>query len=342
MLCNASQVLIRNEELFAQGKWLLVNPPEANVFRELSCKDLSGFHQYFDVYEKAARLHLPEKQSFAAVFEPESLFDGAVVYMPKAKQHAKMLLANIASYIKPGGQLMLVGENKEGIKSSAKLLEPFGDRVNKLDSARHCSLFCTQIKEGTPEFKLQDWLHEYEIQVNEQVFPLCSLPGVFSHGELDAGTALLLEQDYPKLSGNVLDFACGAGVIAISLGLTHPGIKLTLSDINALGLFCAEKSLKLNNLEAAIVPSNGLGNINDKFDAVFTNPPFHTGVKTDYSITQDFIRDIKNQLKPGAELVLVANRFLKYPQILEDTLGNVSTIAQTSKFNLYRCLKHPS
>ena len=339
MLSNASQVLVRNEELFSKGKWLLINPPEANIFRQLNCQDLAGFHQYFDVYEQAIKLNVPEKHSFAAVFESEDKFDGAVVYMPKAKQHAKMLLANIASIVKPGGQLMLVGENKEGIKSAAKLLEPFGDRVNKLDSARHCSLFCTQINEGVPAFNLQAWAHEYEIRVNNQHFSLYSLPGVFSHGELDPGTALLLEQNYPKLSGNVLDFACGAGVIGISLGLKHPGIHLTLSDINALSLYCAEKSLKLNNLDAVIVPSNGLGNIDNKFDAVFTNPPFHTGVKTDYSITQDFIRDIKRQLKPRAELVLVANRFLKYPQILEDTLGNVSTIAQTSKFNLYRCSK---
>ena len=44
-------------------------------------------------------------------------------------------------------------------------------------------------------------------------------------------------------------------------------------------------------------------------------------------------------MNKDAQLILVANRFLKYPQILQDCLGMVETMAQTSKFNLYRCKK---
>ena len=81
-----------------------------------------------------------------------------------------MLLANIARFIKPNGQLLLVGENKEGIKSAAKLLEPFGERVNKLDSARHCSLFCTEVSTQVPDFNIEDWLETVGHQPARTVF----------------------------------------------------------------------------------------------------------------------------------------------------------------------------
>ena len=66
-----------------------------------------------------------------------------------------------------------------------------------------------------------------------------------------------------------------------------------MSDINALSLFCAEKSAAANGVKANILASNGLQNVEGKFNAVFTNPPFHTGVKTDYSVTEKFIQSVK-------------------------------------------------
>lgn len=339
MLANASQVLVRNAELFSEGRWLLVNPPEGHIFKQLDAELLEGFHQYFDIYQQSVKLTSEENQTFSAVFETPNQFDGAVVYMPKAKQHAKMLLANIAALVKPGGQLMLVGENKEGIKSAAKLLEPYGARVNKLDSARHCSLFCTQVNDHVAPFNMNDWQQTFTIKAGSLAYPIVSLPGVFSHGELDMGTALLLEQDYSQPGRTILDFACGAGVIGIYLSLKYNPTSVTMSDINALGLYCAEKSCELNEVKASIVASNGLAEINQKFDGVFTNPPFHTGVKTNYSVTESFISQVKQHLNPGGQLILVANRFLKYPQIIEDAMGNVATIAQTNKFNLYKSKK---
>lgn len=336
MLTNASQVLVRNEELFMQGRWLLANPAEGFIFKELGNPDVSGFHQYYDVYQQSVTLTDEARHIFAEALSTDTPFDGAVVYMPKSKQHAKMLLANVASCVKAGGQLLLVGENKEGVKSGAKLLEGFGERVNKIDSARHCSLFVTQVNDDVAPFSLPDWLSEFTVKVGALHYPVASLPGVFSDGELDAGTRLLLEQNYALTSERLLDFACGAGVIGVGLAKQHPSITITMSDINALSLFCARKSCEMNNVQARVLASNGLKDINGKFDAVFTNPPFHTGVKTDYSITETFIRDIRQHLAPGGQLTLVANRFLKYPQLLEGCLGNVATIAQTNKFNLYK------
>lgn len=337
MLSNPSQVLVRNKDLFQQGSWLLAGAPDGSVFHELAHLDVSGFHQMYDVYTSTKQQTPSDKHHFGAALNCHQTFDGAVVYMPKAKAHARMLLANVAASVKPGGMLMMVGDNKGGVKSAAKLLEIYGSNVNKIDAARHCSLYATEVTQAVDRFELNPWFEYWDVSVAGISLKIASLPGVFSHGELDAGTRLLLENTPKPRPGFLYDFACGAGVIGCFLGKMTPKARLLMSDVSALALTSTEETLKLNNVSADVVASDGLSNVTGQFDAIYTNPPFHTGIKTDYGITERFIAGIKSHLKPGASLTLVANRFLKYPDLLERNIGRHTLTAQTNKFNLYYC-----
>lgn len=343
MLSAPSQVLIRNRELFNEGRWALVNPQDSAIFKELSNASLTGFHQFFDIFKQATNTSPQIQHHFAAAFEVEDKLDGAVVYMPKAKQHARMLLANIAACVKPGGLLLLVGDNKAGVKSAAKLLDGFGAQVNKVDSARHCSLFAVEIADGIPEFSISDWETQYPITSKGTQIKVVSLPGVFSHGELDAGTSLLLDNVDAIKGGELLDFACGAGVIGVMLAKqakeNQVNVTLTMSDVSALAVHCAKRTASVNDINATVLASDGLTEISGKFDSIYTNPPFHTGIKTDYSVTEGFIRQLSQHMTPGASLLLVANRFLKYPDFLDAAFGATQTVAQTNKFSLYLCHK---
>ena len=128
MLTLPSKILLRSEHLLQQGRWLLVNPCDGDVFSELDNPQVYGFHQYFDIYQDSVKHTGTDKHTFAASYPCEAIFDGVVVYMPKSKAQAQMLLANVASCLKPNATLLLVGENKGGIKSAPKLLEPFTTR----------------------------------------------------------------------------------------------------------------------------------------------------------------------------------------------------------------------
>lgn len=331
-----NSVILRNRDFFSQGKWLLANPQSAEIYSELQESDVFGFHQYFDVYQQACNNHDPKCHQFAAQYKATESFDGAVVYMPKAKAHGKMLIANMAAAVKPGGQLLLVGENKAGIKSAAKLLEPFSTQVNKIDSARHCTLFCAQLNQQPKSFDIQQWTTHFTININDTALSLVSVPGVFGHGELDAGTQLLLENIVLPIKGRVLDFACGDGVIGCYIAKTQPKTEVVMSDVSALATYCAEQSARQNNLQCSVIASDGLDGITGKFNAVYTNPPFHTGIQTNYSVTERFISQLKSKLTPYAHMVLVANRFLKYPDAIEQSFGKVNVLAKTSKFSLYR------
>ncbi|MCC2608050.1 class I SAM-dependent methyltransferase [Planctobacterium marinum] len=341
MLSAPSQCLLRQKDMLLEGRWLLVNPTDAFVFDELP-ETVSGFHQYFDQYQAAARRQ-PHRHSFGITLPEETeKFDGIVLYLPKAKKHTVWLLAHLATLLNPNGFLCLVGENKGGIKSSGKLLEAVGERANKIENARHCSVLATVVAQSQP-FNLDAYISKQTMSVSNhngntdiQVY---SLPGVFSHGELDAGTQLLLENIEKVPDGNVLDFACGCGVVGAYLAAQNTQSSVTLSDINALALHCSEMTMSHLNNERQITASNGLDLVEGQFRAIYTNPPFHTGLETDYGITDIFIQDASRKLQSGGELWLVANRFLPYAEQLKRSFNNCKTVAQTTKFTLYRCIK---
>ena len=335
MLSNPSQLLVRNAHLFEQGQWLLANAEDAQVFSELD-GDIDGFHQNLQVY---SQLKTQDNHEFAVALASEKRYDGIVLYMPKAKEHAAMLLANLACHLKPGGCLMLVGENNSGVKSAPKLLADYGHKAVKLDAARHCSLFNMVLSAEVKPFNLDQWAREFELNIAEHNLRIYSLPGIFSHKSLDDGTKLLLENLKPIPTAPVLDFACGAGIIGVFLAKKNPAIQLTMSDVSAIAVHCAGRTAEINGVKADVLASDGLKDITRKFAAIYTNPPFHTGTHTDYSITEQFLRDANAHLGVNGSLTLVANAFLDYPPIMEKHLAAPLVMAHTTRFKLYHCQK---
>lgn len=352
MLSPQSQCLLRQKELFNEGRWLLVNPTDAFVFTELPASVL-GFHQYYDQF-LAASANQQDRHVFGAVYpskeQSNEKFDGIVLYLPKAKKHTTWLLKHLASLLKTKGLLCIVGENKGGVKSCGKLLEAVGTHANKIESARHCSVFASVVSD-VPKFTLENSVSWFSTKINDQQLKMATLPGVFSHNELDGGTQLLLENIPAVPDGNILDFACGNGVIGSYLTKLNPKIQLTLSDVSALAIYCTKQtfghlgdSADANKAVSAktvtnIIASNGLAQVEGKYRAIYTNPPFHKGIANDYNITQQFIADAAAKLQPRGELWLVANHFLPYAEHLERHFGSFRRAAETTKYILYHCIK---
>ncbi len=345
MLSLPSQLLLRNEELFQEGRWALVNASDTAVFGQLP-STVYGLHQFYDSYKSLSK-SAPEKHIFAADFSLEQVsepFDGIVIYMPKAKQHLDMLLANMAHLIKHNGLLMVVGENKSGIKSVAKQLEAHGTNINKIDAAKHCALLGATIESPAEDFDINKYGIVRTYQVNAHSLKVYSLPGVFGHKQFDPGTQLLLQQfndpeELRKIRGKLYDFACGTGIIGSYFKRANPKLKVTMSDISALATYCSKQTLALNELEAEVIASNGMQEVNQHFDHIVSNPPFHDGLKNEYGITQAFIKDAHAKASRGSRLTLVANRFLPYPEHIEKTFFKFTTLCKTNKFCVYQGLK---
>ncbi|WP_375057181.1 16S rRNA (guanine(1207)-N(2))-methyltransferase RsmC [Zobellella sp. DQSA1] len=261
---------------------------------------------------------------------------GLLLLMPKAKAEADYLLAACLPLLPPGAPIFIAGDNKGGVKAAPRLLAPYCEQVNKLDSARRASLYQASLTSPVPAFTPADWICRYPL-VEEQL-QICALPGVFSAAHLDSGSKLLLDT-MTDLGGRVLDFGCGAGVIGASLLKRHPGLELELIDINALALEASRLTLAENRLQAKVYASDGLAQVTGKFNYIVTNPPFHAGLKTFYHTTETLLTQAADYLLPGGSLILVANAFLPYPELIERSFGHCDTLAATGKFKIYRATR---
>ena len=150
--------------------------------------------------------------------------------------------------------------------------------------------------------------------------------GVFSKGEVDTGTRLLLEALPEEMSGEILDLGSGWVVIGISIAKKWPETKVTLADVNTRALDLSRENAKRNRAEVACVESDGMAALAGRtFDAVVTNPPIRAGKQVIYQM----FADAANALKPGGALYLVirkqqgAESCMKYLQTIYDSVEKI-------------------
>lgn len=292
----------------------------------------------------------------------------AIFVMPREKALLRMMAVALAEAVGPGGCVYAVGEVRAGARSAAPHLECGFEHVRKIDSARHCVLYEAQSPRKDARFRQEDFFETWTLDSVTPPLTICSLPGVFAHGGLDAGTALLLETladdrhaatlglpryrfeastDHgtdPSPAGDfrALDVGCGAGVVGAALLRHAPQTRLLMTDSNALALESSRATLAANGLSAEVLASDGLGQVlswrdgagNGAFDLVISNPPFHDGHRERVDLGAGVFDGIGRLMAPGARLVIVVNRHLPWPQWLDETFGSHEVIARDRRYQV--------
>lgn len=160
--------------------------------------------------------------------------------------------------------------------------------------------------------------------------------GVFSRGEVDYGTHVLLSALPDKLAGRVLDLGCGWGPIGVSVGKKWPGCAVVMGDLNQRALALAAKNARDNGVTAQTVESDGLDAIPGSFDFILTNPPIRAGKQTIYRM----FSQCAGRLRPEGEMYLVirkqqgAESAIRY---LKTIFDQVDTIEKSGGFWIIRC-----
>tara|TARA_R110002072_G_scaffold172728_5_gene327071 strand:- start:14723 stop:15733 length:1011 start_codon:yes stop_codon:yes gene_type:complete len=332
-----TQLIERNAQQFSDYKNLLVVGPPADDDLSFLCPQKVLTLDY-RVY-KSLLSGLADDIEYSLSHQADLVYDGAVVFLPKSKGELDLLLAYIAPMLQRDADIYLVGEKKGGIASAAKKLQDFGEDASKLDSAKHCQLWHVSLGVEAKLFDIDQWIKTIEFDFKGVLIKIAAIPGVFSFAELDEGTALLMDNMFNKLDGRILDFGCGCGVLGVYAKIINPGINLEMVDINLLALICAAKTAELNGIEAKIYPSDGWQDVAGRVNGVVTNPPFHSGIATEYQTTEYFIHKAKDKMAKYAPLLLVANTFLKYAAIIEKTFGRCDVLAETRKFRVYKSFR---
>ena len=307
---------LQRREFAGSGLW--INPEKDDCWQKAKkhCPSLKLFSQDYGVYTFLQQSGADVKFS---AFPPvdDAKYQWVILNLPRQKALLRMLLECVTALLAADGVLWLAGENQAGIKSADKLLKSCFGQVRKLDNARHCTLY----EAGKP-LKQQDfdplaYRQEWPLDCTPTPIKVISYPGVFAHGRIDAGTALLLDTlAETRIEGDVLDFACGAGVIGACIAAGHAHTHVTLLDSSALALRACQETLAANQLTGSVLASDGLSELSGSFDLIVSNPPIHTGVRTDSRLSIRLLDSVHDHLNPGGMLIMVANIHLPYEKWL--------------------------
>jgi len=332
-----SQIIAKNlgqHKTGGSALWINPEPDDCWYSMRARCDSLKLFCQDYAAFTFLQQTGA-EVDFSAFPAGSEEKYDWIIMNLPRQKALLEMLLDCAASLLAEGGVLWLAGENKAGIKSAGKLLQLHFGQVRKLDNARHCGLLEARAQLQHQPFEPLDYREQWLLDCGGTRISVLSYPGVFAHGRLDGGTALLLSALADmQLHGDVLDFACGAGVIGSCIAAQHAGARVTFLDTSALALKACEDTLNANHLQGAVLASDGLDDVSGSFDLVVTNPPIHAGVRTDNRLGMRLMESAHVHIRAGGCLILVANLHLPYENWLSTRFRSCTQLASNENFKV--------
>ncbi|NGZ05616.1 MAG: class I SAM-dependent methyltransferase [Magnetococcales bacterium] len=263
--------------------------------------------------------------------------------LPQGKEAARLAIDTALAALTPTGKLWLFGEKESGIRSLSKRYSGCETALCKGHLRLHTLTAASQPLpdkgESAPFRPQADGFACLEYDG----LPIAVRPGIFSWRTIDAATRLLLEAVRETPGRSVLDWGCGSGVIGVTLARRFPEIQVVLSDDLVTATRCARRTVEMNDLSGrcTVLTEDGLGPAlsRQKFDTIFTNPPFHRGVRTDHEATLAFLAQANACLNTQGSLWLVGNRFLDYGTLLRQQFGQVEEMEGDDAFTLWRALK---
>jgi 16S rRNA (guanine1207-N2)-methyltransferase len=148
---------------------------------------------------------------------------------------------------------------------------------------------------------------EITIDAVEPPLTLRTDHGVFSHGRLDTGTALLLRQaPPPPESGAFLDLGCGAGPLALTLARRAPAARVVAVDVNERARALCAANASRNGLSNIEVVAPGDIEPQLRFDVIWSNPPIRIGKAQLHELLGRWL----GRLTPTGNAVLVVHKHL--------------------------------
>lgn len=260
----------------------------------------------------------------------------AAIRLPKAKAALRFAMHAAASVV-GDGPVYVYGSKDEGIRSIPKVLAELFGRVDTLAIKRHCRLLVGRGVGGALSIRapLEAWAQSTTLALPSGERAWISYPGVFAKGGLDAGTRMLLDAlPIPEPQARVLDFACGAGVIAAELRAREPDIAVDMLDADTVALAAA----RANVPGARCIASDAWRTApRARYDLIVSNPPIHRGKSEDFAALAALIEEGAQRLHDGGALWLVVQRQVPVKRLFHEAgLFDVQSVAEDGRFQVWR------
>lgn len=271
-----------------------------------------------DSYLTAGYTCLP---GLSALPAPER-FAAAVVFVPRAKAEARLLLAEAEAVTE--GPVLVDGGKTDGIDSILKALRKLSDISTPISKA-HGKIFWFQGGNNT----LADWAPAASTEVDGFV----TAPGVFSADGIDPASALLVKTLPQKLGSVVADLGAGWGYLSSQI-LMRDGVKeVHLVEADHVALDCARGNVTDSRAQFHWADARSW-KAPTQVNTVVMNPPFHSGRSAEPELGQAFIASAANMLVASGHLWMVANRHLPYETLLGQRFAAVNEVAGDNRFKV--------
>jgi len=265
----------------------------------------------------------------------------ATLRLPKAKEELEMAVHAAAASLQAAAPLWVYGANDEGAGSAEGRIREILGSATTVASGGRCRVLESMRPEDMPGLlgTLDTWQTSFPLDAPHLPATWKTLPGVFAHGRLDAGTRALMET-IPMLSAGarVLDFACGSGLLGGYVAARQPEVSVDFLDADTVALEAVEANIP----EARTILSDGLRELGDRrYDLIVSNPPYHEGKDETSRVLEELARGAPAHLTEKGTLLLVTQRRLPVQVHLEAVFGTVQAVFDDGPHRIWRASVSP-
>lgn len=270
----------------------------------------------------------------ASARPPSGPFDLLFLRLPRSKAELEMSAHMMAGVGAPDARLLLYGAKDEGIGSAPGRVDDLFPTGSALAVGGHCRVWSLARAGGTAAVRphLDDWLLTFDPEIAGIGDSWASYPGVFAHGEVDAGTRMLAEAltRAPAVE-RVLDFGCGTGLLGALQRSDVPEACLDLLDVDAVALAAARRNVP----GAGTLLADGADDLVGPYDRIVTNPSIHDGKAETTAVVEDLLRAAPRLMtKKGSLWMVLQKRFAPEP-LLAAVFRQVQVRAEDRLFRVW-------
>ena len=269
-------------------------------------------------------------------------FDAVLFRVSKERANSHYVINQAAQLLKPRAELWLSGEKNDGVKTYTKqACKRFGDSTN---AAKHGICYLASLKlhyteSGPLDDKDYTQIRPIKARHHSEAEYL-SKPGIFGWDKIDRGSAFLIGYlpqflaRYQTAPTSLLDLGCGYGYLsceASQYGFSH----ISGTDNNAAALMAAENNfLRLLNVEYQVIAANVGDQLEQRFDTILCNPPFHQGFAMDNDLGVRFLQASARLLAIAGQALFVVNTFIPLEHKAKSHFAQVDVLANNGSFKL--------
>jgi len=180
---------------------------------------------------------------------------------------------------------------------------------------------------------------EFVYAFDNEKFVFTTDIGVFSKGEVDFGSELLIKNVYQKnLGKSLLDLGCGYGPIGIIVGRFNSSLMIDSVDVNSRALELTDLNAKINKINLSTYKTEDILTLNKSYDTILLNPPIRAGKKIIYELYEKSHQILNDE---GSLYIVIrkkqgADSSLKK---LQDIFKEVCIIAKSKGYEIIQAVK---